>query len=121
MDSPRTKSDRNFKISAVRVTDPENPQESAGFKFFRRGGIRDTAAFFNQMHVMEPVEGSTYNIEGVEGTFREHPIEVAGSILESILGLGMVYEVHGYEELTEMPEIVTMLEVGLMCQNMSSR
>eukprot|EP00972_Heterocapsa_arctica_P081322 11986404-Heterocapsa_arctica.AAC.1 len=54
MDSPRTKSDRKFRISAVRVTDPENPQERAGFELFKRGDIRDTAAFFNQMNFMEP-------------------------------------------------------------------
>eukprot|EP00972_Heterocapsa_arctica_P111402 16401791-Heterocapsa_arctica.AAC.1 len=59
MDSPRTKSDRNFRISAVRVTNPENPQERAGFKFFKRGDIRDAAAFFNQMNFMGPVEGTT--------------------------------------------------------------
>eukprot|EP00972_Heterocapsa_arctica_P002134 305827-Heterocapsa_arctica.AAC.1 len=54
MDSPRTRSDRNFRISAVRVEDPENPQERSGFKFYRRGDIRDTAAFFNQMNFMDP-------------------------------------------------------------------
>eukprot|EP00972_Heterocapsa_arctica_P058318 8604700-Heterocapsa_arctica.AAC.1 len=75
MDSPRTKSDRNFRISAVRVSDPEIPQERAGFNIFKRGDIRDTAAFFNQMNFMEPVEGNTYSIGGVEGTFREHSIE----------------------------------------------
>eukprot|EP00972_Heterocapsa_arctica_P002318 336083-Heterocapsa_arctica.AAC.1 len=64
MDSPRTKSDIHFRISAARVTDPENPSVKAGFKFFKRGDIRDTAAFFNQMSFMEPVEGNTYNLEG---------------------------------------------------------
>eukprot|EP00972_Heterocapsa_arctica_P038768 5713201-Heterocapsa_arctica.AAC.1 len=64
MGSPRTKSDRNFIISAVRVADPENPQGKAGFKLFKRGDIRNTAAFFNQMNFMEPVEGSYYTIEG---------------------------------------------------------
>eukprot|EP00972_Heterocapsa_arctica_P026820 3946370-Heterocapsa_arctica.AAC.1 len=59
---------------------------------------------------MEPVEGNTYSIEGVEGICREHSVEVAGSILESILGLGTIFEHHGYEELTGMPEIVAMLE-----------
>eukprot|EP00972_Heterocapsa_arctica_P097323 14358496-Heterocapsa_arctica.AAC.1 len=64
MDSPRTRSDRNFRISAVRVQDPENPQGKSGFKFFRRGDIRDAAAFFNQMHFMGPVEENIYTIEG---------------------------------------------------------
>eukprot|EP00972_Heterocapsa_arctica_P000159 24303-Heterocapsa_arctica.AAC.1 len=64
MDSPRTKSDRNFRISVVRMTNPENPQERAGFTFFKRGDIRDTAAFFNQMNFMEPVEANSYSIEG---------------------------------------------------------
>eukprot|EP00972_Heterocapsa_arctica_P032537 4793668-Heterocapsa_arctica.AAC.1 len=54
LDSPSTKSDRNFIITAVRVADPENLRERAGFNFFKRGDIRDTAAFFNQMNFMEP-------------------------------------------------------------------
>eukprot|EP00972_Heterocapsa_arctica_P092058 13578181-Heterocapsa_arctica.AAC.1 len=70
---------------------------------------------------MEPVEGNAYSIEGVEGTFREHSIEVAGATLEHILGLGAAYEDYGYEELTEMPEIVAYSESGLMCPNMNHR
>eukprot|EP00972_Heterocapsa_arctica_P068164 10065294-Heterocapsa_arctica.AAC.1 len=31
MDSPRTRSDRNFRIKAIRLEDPENPQERLGF------------------------------------------------------------------------------------------
>eukprot|EP00972_Heterocapsa_arctica_P006628 969970-Heterocapsa_arctica.AAC.1 len=95
--------------------------ERPGFKFYRRGDIRDTAAFFNQMKFMEPVEENIYTMEGTEGTFREHPVEVAGTILENILGLGALFEHYGYEELTEMPEIVTMLEAGRMSQNTSHR
>eukprot|EP00972_Heterocapsa_arctica_P014023 2066497-Heterocapsa_arctica.AAC.1 len=87
MDSPRTKSYRNYRISAVRMTNPEIPQEKAGFKLFRRGDIRDTAGFFEQMNFMEPVKRNIYRIEGVDRNFKEHPIEVAGSTLESILGL----------------------------------
>eukprot|EP00972_Heterocapsa_arctica_P111850 16428457-Heterocapsa_arctica.AAC.2 len=121
MTSPRRRSDRNFRISAVRVRDPENPEARPGFKFFRRGDIRDTAGFFNQINFMGTVEENVYTIEGVEGTFREHPVEVAGTILEGILGLGAIYEHHGYEELTELPDIVTMLESGLMKQNMNHR
>eukprot|EP00972_Heterocapsa_arctica_P111272 16382877-Heterocapsa_arctica.AAC.1 len=70
---------------------------------------------------MEPVKGNVYRIEGVDKNFRQHPIEVAGSTLESILGLGMMYEDYGYEELTDMPEIVTMLGSALMSQNMGRR
>eukprot|EP00972_Heterocapsa_arctica_P098733 14570176-Heterocapsa_arctica.AAC.1 len=70
---------------------------------------------------MEQIQGNLYIIEGVDRNYREHPIEVSGSTLESILGLGMMYEDFGYEELSDMPEMVTMLEVGLMSQNMSRR
>eukprot|EP00972_Heterocapsa_arctica_P108414 15967017-Heterocapsa_arctica.AAC.1 len=55
-------------------------------------------------------------MEGVEGTFREHPLEVAGTILESILGLGATYEQYGFEELTELPEMVALLEEELKNQ-----
>eukprot|EP00972_Heterocapsa_arctica_P015238 2244676-Heterocapsa_arctica.AAC.1 len=60
-------------------------------------------------------------MEGVAGTFREHPVDVAGTILESILGLGTIYEHHGFEELTELPEMVTMLESDLMSQRTTFR
>eukprot|EP00972_Heterocapsa_arctica_P020705 3052625-Heterocapsa_arctica.AAC.1 len=73
------------------------------------------------MHFMEHIQGNLYRVEGVDRNYREHPIEVAGSTLESILGLGMMYEDFGYEELSDMPEMVTMLEAGLMSQNMSRR
>eukprot|EP00972_Heterocapsa_arctica_P010177 1493888-Heterocapsa_arctica.AAC.1 len=33
----------------------------------------------------------------------------------------MMYEDYGYEELSDMPEIMTMLEAGLMSQNMGRR
>eukprot|EP00972_Heterocapsa_arctica_P062868 9274341-Heterocapsa_arctica.AAC.1 len=65
---------------------------------------------------MERVEANIYTMEGVAGTFREHPVEVAGTILEIILGLGAIYEQHGFEELTEIPEMVAMLESDLMSQ-----
>eukprot|EP00972_Heterocapsa_arctica_P036328 5346293-Heterocapsa_arctica.AAC.1 len=56
-------------------------------------------------------------MEGVAGTFREHPVEVACTILESILGLGTIYEQHGFGELKELPEMVAMLESDLMSQS----
>eukprot|EP00972_Heterocapsa_arctica_P049865 7333988-Heterocapsa_arctica.AAC.1 len=43
MDSPRTKSDRQFRISVVRANDPDQAQERPGVKFFKRCDIRDTA------------------------------------------------------------------------------
>eukprot|EP00972_Heterocapsa_arctica_P005833 861278-Heterocapsa_arctica.AAC.1 len=55
-------------------------------------------------------------MEGAPGTFREHPIEVAGAILESILGLGAIYEEHEFEELEDLPEMVAMLEADLKRQ-----
>eukprot|EP00972_Heterocapsa_arctica_P056434 8326054-Heterocapsa_arctica.AAC.1 len=86
-----------------------------------RGDIRDTAAYFEGMNFMEAIEGGLYRKEGEDNNYREHSIEVAGSTLESILGLGMMYEDFGYEELSDMPEIVTMLETGLMNHNMERR
>eukprot|EP00972_Heterocapsa_arctica_P043924 6486244-Heterocapsa_arctica.AAC.1 len=59
---------------------------------------------------MDRVEAKTYTIEGAPGTFREHPIEVAGTILESILELGAIFEEHGFEELEDLPEMVVELE-----------
>eukprot|EP00972_Heterocapsa_arctica_P079654 11736539-Heterocapsa_arctica.AAC.1 len=56
MESPRTTSAKNFRISAARVLNPD-PKERAGFKFFMRGDIRDTAAYFDNMNFMEPIQG----------------------------------------------------------------
>eukprot|EP00972_Heterocapsa_arctica_P015012 2212944-Heterocapsa_arctica.AAC.1 len=87
MDSPRLRADRDFRISAARAIDPEHPRERPGFKLYKRCDIRDTVAYFNEKHFMDRLVANTYTIEGVEGTFSEHPVEVAGAILESILGL----------------------------------
>eukprot|EP00972_Heterocapsa_arctica_P054903 8094890-Heterocapsa_arctica.AAC.1 len=73
MDSPRMKSYRNLKICAARACDPEHPQERPGFKVYKRCDIRDTAAYFNQKSCLERVEANIYTMEGVAGTFREHP------------------------------------------------
>eukprot|EP00972_Heterocapsa_arctica_P059854 8828260-Heterocapsa_arctica.AAC.1 len=70
-----------------------------------RGDIRDTAAYFENMRFMEPMVGGLYTREGIDGHFREHPIQIAGSIVESIFGRGMMYQDYGYEELSDMPEI----------------
>eukprot|EP00972_Heterocapsa_arctica_P078431 11565218-Heterocapsa_arctica.AAC.1 len=86
MDSPRSSRDKNFKVSAARVQYLDE-EVRAGFIFFMKGDIRDTAAYFEDMHFMEPIVGGLYNRENQEGTFREHPIEIAGSIVESIFGL----------------------------------
>eukprot|EP00972_Heterocapsa_arctica_P028797 4236146-Heterocapsa_arctica.AAC.1 len=86
------RTDRNFRISAARAFDPEQPQERPGFKFYKRCDIKDTATYFNVKNFMDRVEANAYTMEGVEGTFREHQVEVAGTILESILGLGAIYE-----------------------------
>eukprot|EP00972_Heterocapsa_arctica_P066029 9741525-Heterocapsa_arctica.AAC.1 len=59
---------------------------------------------------MEPIVGGTYTKENQDGIFREHPIEIAGSIVESILGLGMLYQDYHYEELSDLPEIVQFME-----------
>ena len=73
------------------------------------------------MGFMEKVLGTTYTKEDQEGTYREHSIEVAGSTVESILGLGMIYEDYKYEELEDMPDIVEFMEAGLMTRNMERR
>eukprot|EP00972_Heterocapsa_arctica_P082847 12208643-Heterocapsa_arctica.AAC.1 len=62
------------------------------------------------MEYMDGEEANIFNIEGTTGTFREHPVEVAGTILESILGLGAIFEEHGHAELEELPEIIVELE-----------
>eukprot|EP00972_Heterocapsa_arctica_P100663 14842389-Heterocapsa_arctica.AAC.1 len=116
MDSPRMRSDRNFRISATRACDPDYPQERPGFKIFKRCDIRDTASYFQRMGFMERVQANIYTLEGAPGTFREHPVEVTGTILESILGLGAIFERHGFKELKDLPEMVAMLEEGLKRQ-----
>eukprot|EP00972_Heterocapsa_arctica_P021245 3127297-Heterocapsa_arctica.AAC.1 len=58
--------------------DPEQPHERAGFKFFKRCDIRDTASFLRQMKYMEGKEDNIYTIEGCPGTFREHPVVFMG-------------------------------------------
>jgi hypothetical protein len=119
MHSPRTSRDKNFRISASRVKIIGVIR--SGYRFFMRGDIRDTADYFESMEFMEKVKGTTYTREDQAGIFREHSIEVAGSTVESILGLGMVYEDFKYEELEDMPEIVKFMEEGLMARNMERR
>ena len=41
--------------------------------------------------------------------------------MESILRLGMMYQDHGYEELSDMEEIVKFMEEGLMRTNWERR
>eukprot|EP00972_Heterocapsa_arctica_P004862 720361-Heterocapsa_arctica.AAC.1 len=74
--------------------DPDQPLERAGFMFFKRCDIRDTASFLRTMQYLEGKEDNIYTVEDWPGTFREHPIEVHGIILESILGLGAIFEQH---------------------------
>ena len=116
--SPRTSTDKKFRISATRVN---MVGQKPGYIFFMRGDIRDTAAYFENMGFMEKLEATTYTREGQAGTLREHPIEVAGTIVESILGLGLVYEDCQYEELEDMPAIVEFMEAGLMTQDVERR
>eukprot|EP00972_Heterocapsa_arctica_P102825 15155244-Heterocapsa_arctica.AAC.1 len=104
MDSPRTSKDKDFRVSTARVQSVDEEMMS-GFIFFVRGDIRDTTAYFKDMLFMEPIVGGLYNTENREGTFREHPIEIAGSIVESIFGLGMLYQDYLYEELSDLPEM----------------
>ncbi len=120
MHSPRSGRDKNFRVSTARVQYLDEEMRS-GFRFFMRGDIRDTAAYFENMHFMEPIVGGLYTREGMEGNFREHPIEIAGSIVESIFGLGMMYQDYRYEELSDMPAIVNFIEAGLMRQNLGRR
>eukprot|EP00972_Heterocapsa_arctica_P114297 16441725-Heterocapsa_arctica.AAC.1 len=70
-----------------------------------KGDIRDTAAYFMNMNFMAPIVGGTYTRERTAGIFREHPNEIAGSIVESIFGLGMMYLDYHYEELSDVPAI----------------
>eukprot|EP00972_Heterocapsa_arctica_P000599 88240-Heterocapsa_arctica.AAC.1 len=59
---------------------------------------------------MAPIVGGLYTRENAVGEYREHYIDIAGSIVESIFGLGMMYQDHGYEELSDMTEIVNFME-----------
>ena len=120
MDSPRSSGDKDFRISVARVLYADEDMR-AGFRFYMRGDIRDTAAYFKNMHFMEPIIGGSYTLENVVGEFREHSIEIAGSIVESILGLGMMYMDHHYEELSDMPEIVDFIESGLLKLDLGRR
>jgi hypothetical protein len=116
--SPRTSTDKKFRFSATRVN---MVGQKPGYKFFMRGDIRDTAAYFESMGFMEKLEATTYTKEGQLGTFREHPTEVAGTIVESIFGLGLVYEEFQYEELEDIPAIVEYMEAGLMTLDLKRR
>eukprot|EP00972_Heterocapsa_arctica_P102465 15099366-Heterocapsa_arctica.AAC.1 len=102
----------NFRISAVMAHDPDQPQERPGFKFFKRCDIRDTTSFLRKMEFMDGKEDNIFTIEGFTGTFREHPAEMSGTILESI-GLGAIYEQCGFTELEDLPEMVVEIEEGL--------
>eukprot|EP00972_Heterocapsa_arctica_P027611 4059687-Heterocapsa_arctica.AAC.1 len=90
--------------------DPDQPHERAAFKFFKGCDIRDTASFLRTMRYMEGKEDNLYTVEGWPGTFREQPIEVHGTILESILGLGAIFEEYGFPELKYLPEMVVEIE-----------
>eukprot|EP00972_Heterocapsa_arctica_P105805 15587347-Heterocapsa_arctica.AAC.1 len=70
---------------------------------------------------MEGKEGNVYTVEGWPSTFREHPIEVHGTILKSILGLGAIYEEHGFTELEDLPHMVIDIEEGLKTYRISFR
>eukprot|EP00972_Heterocapsa_arctica_P072598 10718699-Heterocapsa_arctica.AAC.1 len=59
---------------------------------------------------MEGSESNDYTVEGWPGTFREHSIEVRGTTLESIVGLGAIFEEHGFTKLEDMPELVVEIE-----------
>eukprot|EP00972_Heterocapsa_arctica_P109622 16137510-Heterocapsa_arctica.AAC.1 len=65
------------------------------------------------MEYMDGKEDNIFTIDGFTGTFREHPIEVSGAILESILGLGAIYEQYGFTELEDLPEMVVEIGEGL--------
>eukprot|EP00972_Heterocapsa_arctica_P065831 9716133-Heterocapsa_arctica.AAC.1 len=58
MDSPRTKSDRNSRISAIMDFDQDFSNGRAAFKFFKRCDIRDTASFLRSMKYMEGSESN---------------------------------------------------------------
>eukprot|EP00972_Heterocapsa_arctica_P095839 14139923-Heterocapsa_arctica.AAC.1 len=73
------------------------------------------------MEYMDGEEDNIFTIEGFTGTFREHPTEVAGTILESILGLGAIFEEHGFTELEDLPELVVEIEEGLKLQRTNFR
>eukprot|EP00972_Heterocapsa_arctica_P028360 4170282-Heterocapsa_arctica.AAC.1 len=62
------------------------------------------------MEYMDGKEDNIFTIEGFTGTFREHPIEVSGTILESISGLGAIFEQYGFTELEDLPEMVVYIE-----------
>jgi hypothetical protein len=120
MNSPRTSNDKKFRISATRMPCTIAGIKS-GTKLFMRGDIRDMARYFEGMEFMKKIEGTTYTREGQPGTLMEHAVEITGAIVESILGLGMVYEDFKYEELEDMPAIVACIEEGLMAMHLERR
>eukprot|EP00972_Heterocapsa_arctica_P111895 16428726-Heterocapsa_arctica.AAC.1 len=85
--------------------DQDFPNERAAFKFFERCDIRDTASFLRTMQYTEGSESNEYTIEGRPGIIREHSIEVRATVLESIMGLGALYEEHVFTELEDMLEL----------------
>eukprot|EP00972_Heterocapsa_arctica_P036913 5434569-Heterocapsa_arctica.AAC.1 len=85
--------------------DQDLQNERATFKFSKRCDIRDTASFLRSKKHMEGAESNEYTVEDWPGIFREHSIEVHPTILESILGLGAIFEEHGFTELEDMPEL----------------
>eukprot|EP00972_Heterocapsa_arctica_P049729 7316904-Heterocapsa_arctica.AAC.1 len=65
------------------------------------------------MEHMDGKEDNIFTIDGFACTFKEHPIEVARTMLESILGLGAIFEDYGFTELEDLPEMVVEIEEGL--------
>eukprot|EP00972_Heterocapsa_arctica_P058595 8641352-Heterocapsa_arctica.AAC.1 len=64
------------------------------------------------MKCMDRVEGNEYTIAG-QSTYTEHPIDVEATIVESILGLRVIFAAHGFTELDDIPELVVEIERGL--------
>ena len=83
-----------------------------------RCDIRYSAEFFIDKNFVDTVEANYYTWPNTRGRFKEHRIEVAGTTLEAILGLGAIYEHKGYAEFVDMPEIVAMIEMEMKSRPM---
>eukprot|EP00972_Heterocapsa_arctica_P079186 11673615-Heterocapsa_arctica.AAC.1 len=84
-------------LTIVMEVDLHNEERMLGFKFYRECGIRHSASYLYSSKCMRTITGNGYTIAGVQGTFREHTIDIEGTIVESNLGLGAIFAEHGYK------------------------
>eukprot|EP00972_Heterocapsa_arctica_P035702 5252082-Heterocapsa_arctica.AAC.1 len=78
-------------LSIVMEVDLHTEERRICFKCYRNCAINHYASYLYSTKCMRAITGNSYTIAGVQGTFREHTIDIEGTIVESVLGLGAIF------------------------------